>query len=475
MNKRIILGVAGVIILLLLIIVADIGVDISVSEKDGVKIEYGSTYVKPEVKATLRGRLFHTKFKTLKVSESGSVDTSKLGTYELSYSVSDGMYKKKVKHRVHVVDTKAPVITLESEEGHYTLYGKPYEEEGYSATDNYDKDLTSKVVSREENGKVYYEVSDSSGNKGYAVRDIVYDDKTAPVIILEGEKYVMLMVGDSYKDPGFKAEDDVDGDLTSKVEVDGKVDSSNVGSYVLTYKISDAHGNVTTETRTVVVSKPSDGKLEDENTPSNKVIYLTFDDGPGPYTKKLLDILDKYNVKVTFFVTNQFPNYQNLIAEEYKRGHSVAIHTYSHKYDKVYASDAAYFEDLEKMQEVIVKQTGYRTNLVRFPGGSSNALSKKYSVGIMSRIAPELERRGYHYFDWNVSSGDAGGTKDARGVYKNVVDGCKGMKKSVVLMHDIHDYTVDAIEDIIKWGLDNGYTFLPLRENSYGSHHKISN
>ena len=216
--------------------------------------------------------------------------------------------------------------------------------------------------------------------------------------------------------------------------------------------------------------------IEPENEPVqyDKVIYLTFDDGPGPYTQQLLDVLDKYNVKATFFVVNK-PRYNYLIAKEYEAGHSVGVHAYLHKYAKVYESDEAYFEDFRDMNEVVKEQTGSYTNLLRFPGGSSNTVSKNYSQGIMSRLTEEVEKQGLHYFDWNVTSGDAGETTDTDEVYKNVIKGVGNRSWSIVLQHDTKGFSVAAVERIIKWGLENGYTFLPLDENSPGAHHRIAN
>ena len=224
--------------------------------------------------------------------------------------------------------------------------------------------------------------------------------------------------------------------------------------------------------RTVTVVSPTPDSAD---TSGDKVIYLTFDDGPGPYTEKLLNILDDYNVKVTFFVTNGNPEYRDLIGEAYRRGHTVAIHTYSHDYSDVYSSKEAYYDDLNKMQEIILEQTGETTTLFRFPGGSSNMVSRKYCKGIMSLLTKSLEEDGYHYFDWNVSSADAGGTTETSVVVNNVINGCSGKRASIVLQHDIKGFSVDAVAQIIEWGLRNGYTFRGLDENSPTAHHGINN
>ena len=208
--------------------------------------------------------------------------------------------------------------------------------------------------------------------------------------------------------------------------------------------------------------------------PEGKIIYLTFDDGPGQYTEQLLDILDKYNVKVTFFVTNQYSGYQDLIGEEARRGHTVAVHTYSHVYDNIYSSEEAFFADFDAMADIIEEQTGTRPDMLRFPGGSSNTVSD-FNPGIMSRLVWELGERDIVYFDWNVSSGDAGETTDTNVVAANVIAQVQQHDCSIVLQHDVKGYSVEAVPQIIEWGLANGYTFLPLEKHSPKAHHGINN
>ncbi len=209
-------------------------------------------------------------------------------------------------------------------------------------------------------------------------------------------------------------------------------------------------------------------------TPTSKVIYLTFDDGPGEYTEQLLDILDKYNVKVTFFVTNVASSYQDLIKREAKSGHSVGVHSYTHNYEKIYQSVEAFWDDFDKMQKVIKKQTGSETALMRFPGGSSNTVSK-FNPGIMTRLTKEATEKGLTYFDWNAMSGDAGLTTDTNVVLKTCKESVSQNAKTVLLCHDTKDFTVNAMEAFISWALKNGYTFLPLDKDSFAAHHHVNN
>ena len=204
-------------------------------------------------------------------------------------------------------------------------------------------------------------------------------------------------------------------------------------------------------------------------------IYLTFDDGPGPYTERLLDILKKHDVKVTFFLTHVYSQYESLIKREAKEGHAVAVHSYTHDYQKIYASTDAYWQDFNAMQEVIKTQTGAETKMFRFPGGSSNTVSKKTTPGIMKQLVQQANDKGLSYFDWNVASGDAGATTSSAEVLQNCKVGVANFKNAVVLCHDVKEYTVNAMDEFITWALSKGYTFAPLTPESDGAHHQVNN
>lgn len=211
---------------------------------------------------------------------------------------------------------------------------------------------------------------------------------------------------------------------------------------------------------------------------NGKTIYLTFDDGPSQYTGTLLDNLakyDKFNVKVTFFVTNMRPEYIDNIKRAHNEGHSIGVHTYCHEYSKIYASEEAYIEDFNAMQKVIYEQTGEYSPIFRFPGGSSNTISKN-NVGIMTRLAKMMDESGAVYFDWNVDSGDAennGQTNQEK--IERMKAGVQNRTNSVILLHDTKASSVDCIEQFIIWALGEGYTFEPLKTDSPLVRHKISN
>jgi len=282
-----------------------------------------------------------------------------------------------------------------------------------------------------------------------------------PVISLSGDLKIYIKVGTAYTDPGYTASDNIDGDITAKVAVSGGVDTSKMGINTITYSVTDSFGNTTTASRKVYVYRQQ--MLGNPVNPGNKVVYLTFDDGPSAHTARLLNILDKYGVKATFFVTNQFPTYQYMIKETHRRGHTIALHTLTHNYASLYSSEEAYYQDLFGIRDIVVAQTeGFTPSIVRFPGGTNNTVSRKYCSGIMTALTQSISHFGYLYCDWNVSSGDAGGATSAAAVSNNVISGIQRHNVSVVLQHDIKSFSVEAVDDILFWGIQNGYTFLKM-------------
>ncbi len=306
-------------------------------------------------------------------------------------------------------------------------------------------------------------------------RTVKVVDTVAPIITLSGNETISLVRGSEYKESGFLAEDNYDGVLTDNVTIDGTVDTSTSGEYVLTYEVKDSSGNVASAKRTVKVytpaSKPSSPSMPTAY-PGEKTVYLTFDDGPGGYTSKLLDVLAKYNVKATFFVIKTGAS--DLLTRMANEGHAVGIHTATHNYKSIYSSEEAFFSEVEIMQDIIQEKTGSRSKLIRFPGGSSNLVSR-FNPGIMTRLAAALTEKGYRYFDWNVDSMDAGGATTTQQVANNVINGISKRGVSVVLQHDIKGFSVNAVEQIIKWGLANGYTFKALDTTSPACQHGIQN
>lgn len=304
------------------------------------------------------------------------------------------------------------------------------------------------------------------------VSGVVAQESTPPTLHLSGAEELYIPLGGPLAEPGYFAIDNTDGNLTASVVI-SEIDLYTAGTYTLTYTVSDSSGNITSKKRIIHIFQPQ--SPEQTANPPGNIVYLTFDDGPGQYTQNLLDILDKYNVNATFFVTGQYKDYHYLIGESYKQGHTIALHTYSHKFSEIYASETAYYGDLSKISAICEAQTGEKPSIVRFPGGTSNTVSKKYCLGIMSSLIQSLTDHGYQYCDWNVDSKDAGEAQTASAVASNVIHDIQQFPSSIVLMHDTKAYSVEAVEEILYWGLTHGYTFLPLTAESPMWHHHAYN
>lgn len=466
-KRRMILIVGVIGIMLLWVFVFELTIRIEGSA--AINLEYGDQYVEPGASVCLSGRFFLKDGIVIPFFQpvcSSDLKTDTLGRYTVSYSASFLGKRAAAQRQVCVIDTVSPEITFSRDWGtnHVdVLYG-------IHATDNYDGDITDKVTYTRTTGWVTYFVMDSSGNPTYIVREISAENAEPPKIILDGETPCVVTIGSLFADPGYSAMDNQGVDLTEYVTVEGEVDWLAPGEYSLTYTVSDSCENTASVTRKVVVEALP---RPDVKWPQEKTIYLTFDDGPGPYTKTLLDLLDRYDAKATFFVTDS--GYDSVMADIVRGGHSIGIHTASHNYAEIYASPEKYFEDVFAMQDIIYQNTGVLTTLLRFPGGSSNMISVGSYQGIMTVLTEAVQNAGFQYFDWNVDSGDASGAKKAETVAQNVIDGIGQQQTALVLQHDIHDYSVEAVERILQWGQENGYTFRPLTEHSPGFHHNVKN
>ncbi|MBE6160626.1 MAG: DUF5011 domain-containing protein [Firmicutes bacterium] len=398
--------------------------------------------------------------KKYKLKVKNNINYDKIGKYQIEYIVT---YHKKeyiLKRNINVVDDIKPTIIVNVDELHKNYCKKDFKEKlEVKALDNYDGDITESLEKEELEDKIIYKVKDSSGNEDLKEVKIIYDEKPKNKFKLNGNNKVSILLNSNYEEKGASYTDGCGNKIDKEIKITGEVDTSKTGNYIITYEV-DGQKLI----RNVNVY---------EVTYSPKTIYLTFDDGPGATTKRVLDILDKYNVKATFFVTNQFPNYSYLISEEYNRGHKIAVHTYSHNYN-IYTDLQTYINDFNAMNEIIKEQTGSYSNLFRFPGGSSNTVSKNYKAGVVSEIASEMTSKGYIYFDWNLSSGDASGAGSNK-IYNNVVNGVNSCNNCVILMHDIKSTTTNALDDILNNLTKRGYTFKTLDENSPTMHHRINN
>lgn len=456
----------GIIFLIVILGVSDKKVYFSLNGSEVQEVNIGEKYKDTGVDAKYCNKYFKIFCKNINnkvVVTTRKKDKKEFINYVLKYKNEKSILTREIIY----VDKESPTIELINS-NETVCPNKDYVEEGYKATDNVDGDITDKVLINKIDDKIYYTVEDSSGNKRVVFRTVNYKDDEKPVINLNGGDISYSFINQEYKDKGFNAYDNCDGDVTKNVIVENNVDITKVGEYAVNYTVVDSGQNKTSVSRKVVVYDDA------SKIPKNgKVVYLTFDDGPYSYTESILNVLNKYNVKATFFVTNQFSNYQDLIKKEYLSGHSIGVHTFTHNYGKIYESVDSYVNDFDNMNKIIYDETGFYSKLYRFPGGSSNTISR-FNKGIVTKIANKMNELGYVYYDWNVDSNDTG-TSDPEEIYNNVIKAIEKKDYSVVLMHDIKKANIISVDKIISYGLENGYTFLPIDENSPIVHHKINN
>lgn len=198
------------------------------------------------------------------------------------------------------------------------------------------------------------------------------------------------------------------------------------------------------------------------NGEEGKRVFLTFDDGPTEeVTPYILDILDKYNIKATFFVLgNRVKANPEILKREYDSGHYIANHGYSHKYSKIYKSAASVLDEYNKTEEAIKTVLGdetYSSNLFRFPGGAYGGPYEK----IKKKARKLLNENGIAYLDWSALTYDAGGAKTKKEILKNLKETMNGWDNVVILMHDSADkkITYETLEDVIEYLQEKGYAF----------------
>ena len=229
------------------------------------------------------------------------------------------------------------------------------------------------------------------------------------------------------------------------------------------------------------INYPKQKQIKKENINpsiiSDKTVYLTFDDGPSYLTEEILDILKDENVPATFFVTErQIDKYADVVRRMQAENHTIGLHTSTHNYSYVYSSDENYFNDLNNIRQKVFRITGVKSRIIRLPGGSSNTISKKYNLGIITRITSALAEKSFYYFDWNVDSEDASGNLTKEDIYMNVTNRIHS-GTNIILMHDLSTKvsTKDALRDIIKYAKANGYTFAKITKSTPQIHHHINN
>lgn len=392
------------------------------------------------------------------VKISGDINTNKIGNYEITYQLKN--YKKTCK--VSVKDTKAPELKVKAykadmkEDVQPESFVESVKDDSkvslsFKKKPTKDKEQTLTIIAKDEYGN-----STSKETTLTLVKDI-----EKPVIHTDA---ISVYVGAK---PNYKSYIEVTDNLDSKPTI--KVDSSKVktkkaGTYKLLVTATDRSGNKAKAKINVTVEEPS------------KVVYMTFDDGPSENTDKILKILKKYDAKATFFVTGNNQKYNSSIKKAADQGNTIALHTYTHDYANVYSSTTAYFEDLQKVSDMVKQITGKAPKYIRFPGGSSNTISAQYSQGIMSALDNMVHEKGYEYFDWNCSSGDAASnTVPTQDIVRNATS-CD-YEQIMILFHDSSPKTttVEALPEIIKSYKERGYVFKGICDDTPIFHHGVNN
>lgn len=228
--------------------------------------------------------------------------------------------------------------------------------------------------------------------------------------------------------------------------------------------------NTQKELQSVQKQSASKTSVKTTSTKSHKVAYLTFDDGPSYNTAAILDTLKEYDIKATFFVIASSKDTQQrraLMKREVDEGHTIGIHSWSHKYNYIYSSEENFLTDFNKMRNMVISATGVEPKFSRFPGGTNNTVSIKVNNGnlIMPTLLKDVENQGITVVDWNAGGMDAVipvPSKDT--IVNGVVNQCKNLNKAIILLHDseTHASSAEAVPEIIKQLKSMGFTFKSL-------------
>ena len=412
------------------------------------------------------------------VIDGSGVNVNQLGDYIVYYTYKD----KTQELTLSVVDTVAPVVEVKELS---VLQGTKVTIEDLITNISDATKTTSSFeaeydFSKEGKHDVNIIVEDEGKNKTTVKTTVeILVDKTAPVISASDFKVKLNSNADLKEYASVK--DDYDKNPTLTVDK-GNFDSAKEGTYEITFSAKDDFGNTSTKKVNVTVYKP----VQNTTSSGKKIVYLTFDDGPSAVTATILDVLKQYNVKATFFVCGKNGSggidskYGYLTKRAYEEGHTIALHSYTHDYASIYKSNEAFYNDIIKLSDKVYNLIGIRPKYIRFPGGSNNGQFNNYggSISSMASLVKYMVSKGFQYYDWNVSSGDAaGGTASSSKIYKNcTINSSTGVPYSWdnlnVLMHDTgaKKTTAQALPQVIEYYLSRGYEFRAIDDSSFAPH-----
>lgn len=344
-------------------------------------------------------------------------------------------------------------------------------------------------VENDYNYYVYYMVRNPMGIVKKKKRTIIINDNTKPIIELKKSNFIVIKKDTQFREPGFKASDDKDKDITNKVKTRGKVDTSKIGIYTLTYEVEDSSNNKSRIIRKVNVvpkvlkydsgydaidnklrgwghnnkrnkKRPNgDARIEELEKysayyigPDEKVIYLTFDEGENDtYIDEIVDVLNSKNIKATFFFCRRFMlDNKELIKKITKNGHIVGNHTSNHNQMPKLANKEdfeLYKEELNSNAQAYKEITGKDMPLIyREPAGEWSYRSLK--------IAQDM---GYRTYFWSAAFLDYAGDLSKRAA----LDQMKSLyhNGAIYLIHPKNKGNYLALEDFIDYMLDLGFRF----------------
>lgn len=401
------------------------------------------------------------------------VNNEKLGEYEIEY-----IYRNKVFRLKIFIDDKTPpqFETINAK----ILRNNTIKAE--SLVKNIQDDSKTIVYFKEDyifnevkTYRVCVVVEDAYENKTEKNAYVLVEERDIEAPTIQGLEKMTVLAGDKIDlKKGIEVKDDHDKNPILTID-DSNLNLQKLGEYKVYYHVEDHNGNKEIYTREIEVLSQYDNR--ESQADGVKTCYLTFDDGPSSNTKKILEILDEYHIKATFFVTGTSPKDFHYIKEAHEKGHTIGLHTYSHDYELIYSSLKNYINDLNKIKEVVYEQTGEYSSFMRFPGGSSNLVSKKYNVGIMKRLTRKVIDLGYQYYDWTCINGDGEGIKTVNGLKKKAIEEVGGQEDIMFLMHDSAscENTVKSLPSILDYLIKKGYKFETIEEYSPTFHHTVQN
>lgn len=328
-----------------------------------------------------------------KIKIDNNIDNKTIGNYYVDYSLKLGGKTLQVRRNVKVIDDVSPVIKLKGDQIIEISINSKYEEPGFAATDEYDGELTDKVeiigeVNTQEYGEyvIKYKVTDNSSNTTEVNRIIKVIDEIEPTIECKNN-YSAFKTG-SINIIGCEATDNFDGDLTNLITVSGEYDVNEPGIYKIKYKVSDNAGNKTSIEHNIIIYN------EKQST-----AYLTFNNSPTSLTDEILEILNEYQIKSTFFVSlEQKEEYYKQLNKILENGNELGIIGY-HQTENIYKNSKTFKSYFEETEELIYNKTGKKITSYRFPETSN---SKKLNINTFNKIKEYLNNKNIIYYDWNI-------------------------------------------------------------------------